>query len=56
MLPSLFLQADYQNAVAAARAELGDDAFTLAWREGRDMTLEDAVKYALSGEDKPQRH
>jgi len=52
----LFLQADYQNAVAAARAELGDDAFTLAWREGRDMTLEDAVKYALSGEDKPQRH
>lgn len=46
-------QRDYQSAVAAARAALGDDAFSLAWREGREMTLEDAVKYALSGEDTP---
>jgi non-specific serine/threonine protein kinase len=49
-------QADYQRTVAAARTVLGDDAFDEARREGREMTLEEAVKYALSGEDTPQRH
>ena len=48
-------QADYQRAVAAARVALGDDAFDDAWYEGRAMPLEDAVKYALSGEDTPHR-
>jgi hypothetical protein len=41
--------------LSAARAALGDDAFDRAWREGRARTLEDAVKYAVSGEDTPQR-
>jgi non-specific serine/threonine protein kinase len=49
-------QADHQEVVAAARAALGDEAFNQAWREGREMALEDAVKYALSGEDIPHRH
>jgi len=35
---------------------LGDDAFNEAWREGREMTLEDVVKFALSGVDTPHRH
>ena len=38
----------YNRAVAAARTALGDDAFTLAWLEGRAMTIEGAVKYALN--------
>jgi hypothetical protein len=46
----------YNRALAAARIALGDEAFSLAWREGREMTLEDAVKYALSGEDTPPSH
>jgi tetratricopeptide (TPR) repeat protein len=38
----------YDRQVAAARAALGDDAaFDLVWREGRAMTLEQAVRYAL---------
>jgi hypothetical protein len=32
---------------AAARAGLGDDTFAAAWAEGRAMTLERAVAYAL---------
>jgi non-specific serine/threonine protein kinase len=46
----------YNRAVAAARTALGDDAFALALREGREMTLEEAVRNALSGEDAPHRH
>jgi non-specific serine/threonine protein kinase len=37
----------YRESVAAARAQLGDDAFA-AWAEGRAMTLEQAVAYALN--------
>jgi len=33
--------------VNAARASLGDAAFEQAWAEGRAMTLDDAVRYAL---------
>uniref|UniRef100_UPI003750BF66 ATP-binding protein n=1 Tax=Armatimonas sp. TaxID=1872638 RepID=UPI003750BF66 len=43
----------YEQQVAAAREALGDDAaFDRAWQEGRAMTLEQAVAYALeeSGE------
>ena len=46
----------YNRAVVAARAALGDDAFDRAWNDGRAMPLEDAVKYALSGDDTPPRH
>jgi tetratricopeptide (TPR) repeat protein len=35
------------RAVAAARQRLGDEAFAAAWAEGRAMTLEQAVAYAL---------
>jgi predicted ATPase/DNA-binding winged helix-turn-helix (wHTH) protein len=38
----------YDRQVAAARAATGDDAaFDLAWQEGRAMTLDQAVEYAL---------
>ena len=53
---SLNEQTDYKSAVATARAALGDDVFTLTWREGREMALEDAVKYALNGEDTSREH
>jgi len=39
--------AAYVRSLAAARAALGDDPFEAAWAEGRAMTLEQAVAYAL---------
>ena len=36
------------GSLASARAEFGDDAaFDIAWSEGRAMSLDQAVKYAL---------
>jgi len=41
-------RADYNHAVTAVRAQLEDEAtFVAAWAEGRAMTLEQAVAYAL---------
>jgi predicted ATPase/DNA-binding SARP family transcriptional activator len=44
-------QAEYEDAVGAARAELGEEAFAAAWAEGRPMTLEQAVALASEPED-----
>jgi predicted ATPase/class 3 adenylate cyclase len=44
-------RADYEPHVAAARAALGDEAFAVAWAEGRAMTLEAAIEYALEAPD-----
>jgi hypothetical protein len=33
--------------MSAARASLGDEAFATAWAEGQEMTLDQAVAYAL---------
>ena len=38
---------DYDRAVAAARAQLGEVAFSSGWAEGRAMTLEQAMSCAL---------
>jgi DNA-binding CsgD family transcriptional regulator len=35
--------ADYECCVAAARAQLGEQAFLVAWAEGRGMTWEQAL-------------
>jgi hypothetical protein len=35
------------RAVAAARRSLDEEAFATAWAEGRTMTLEQAIAYAL---------
>ena len=36
-------RADYERSVAAARAQLGEQAFAAAWAEGRTMTPEQAL-------------
>ncbi|HEX6556060.1 MAG TPA: protein kinase [Ktedonobacteraceae bacterium] len=46
---SLAERADYERAVAAARAQLGEKAFAARWREGRTMTPEQA--FAAQGEE-----
>jgi predicted ATPase len=40
-------RAQYEGAIAAARAALGEEAFAAAWAEGRAMTREQAVRFAL---------
>ncbi len=41
-------QAHRDESVAATQASLGDTAFAAAWLEGRAMTLEQAIEYALT--------
>lgn len=43
-----FLREEYGRSVSAARAALEADAFTAAWAEGRAMTLDQAIQYALT--------
>jgi predicted ATPase/DNA-binding XRE family transcriptional regulator len=45
-------QSAYDRHVAAARAQLDEGAFDAAWAEGRSMTYERAVAYALADDDK----
>jgi len=40
-------QADFDHAVAEVRARLDNAALETAWNEGRTMSIEDAIKYAL---------
>jgi len=42
---------EYDPHIAALRHALGDDAFAVAWAEGRAMTLEEAVQEALGPPD-----
>jgi hypothetical protein len=43
---------DYAEAdLSGVRQALGDEAFAAAWTEGRQLTREAAVAYALQDED-----
>jgi predicted ATPase/DNA-binding CsgD family transcriptional regulator len=54
---SLFLwdhtPTNYEDQLAAARSQLDEAAWEAAWSEGRAMTPEQAVEYALSKDDLP---
>jgi predicted ATPase/DNA-binding winged helix-turn-helix (wHTH) protein len=41
---------DYDRTISSLRASLGDEAFEKYWAEGRAMTMEQAIEYALSAE------
>ena len=41
---------DYERLAAAVRADLTEDEFTLAWEQGRAMTLEQAIAFALTNQ------
>lgn len=40
-------RAEHDQALASARAALGEDAFAKAWEEGKMLTLDEAVRIAL---------
>jgi hypothetical protein len=42
-------QPEYKNRRSALLTELGEERFAAVWEEGRAMTLERAVTYALEG-------
>ncbi|MDQ4129273.1 MAG: hypothetical protein M3151_15225, partial [Actinomycetota bacterium] len=44
---------DHDHTVAAARAQLDEAVWRTAWDEGKAMSLEEAVEYALGGGDHP---
>jgi non-specific serine/threonine protein kinase len=46
-------RADFERSVSDARARMTAEAFAAAWAEGRAMTLEQAIEYALAG-DQPR--
>ena len=45
---------DYEGRLAAARSQLDEAAWTAGWTEGRAMTTEQAVEYALEQEAAPE--
>ena len=47
LVPLIHSHYDYEGHVAAARSQLGEEAFSTAWSEGRQMTPEEAIEYAL---------
>jgi tetratricopeptide (TPR) repeat protein len=40
-------RAEYEHGVAAARAQLDEEAFATGWAEGRAMSMDQAIEYAL---------
>jgi hypothetical protein len=38
---------DHASVVAMLRSALGDEAFTTAWAQGRALTTDQAITYAL---------
>jgi ATP/maltotriose-dependent transcriptional regulator MalT len=45
---------DYEGRLAAARSQLDEVTWTAAWAEGRAMSPEQAVEYALEQESSPE--
>jgi len=48
------VRAEYETFVATQRAALGEEAFAAAWAEGRAMSWQEAVAYALGEEEAPE--
>jgi hypothetical protein len=46
------LQVEYDRDIIAVQAALGEETFVKACNEGRAMTMEQAIEYALGTEDK----
>jgi class 3 adenylate cyclase len=42
--------AEADARISAVRSGMGEEAWEEAWRQGREMTLDEAVSYSLEGE------
>jgi hypothetical protein len=45
-----FMTREREQHIGTARAQLGEDAFNQAWAEGKAMSTEEAIRYALGEE------
>jgi hypothetical protein len=45
--PPAAIAAEYERTVTEGRAALSEAAFAAAWAEGRAMSIEQAIEYAL---------
>jgi len=45
-----FDQSEYERNIALLRKNLGEEEFKMAWEQGRAMTMEQAIAYALGNE------
>lgn len=43
------LQIEYDREIGSVRSTLGEESFQSAWKEGRTMTIDQAIEYALKG-------
>ena len=48
-------RAPFDDALASARAALGEQAFDAAWAAGQAMTMEQAIAAALGEDGSPTR-
>jgi len=46
---------EYDQAVSNLRTQMGEAALAKAWAEGRALTMEQAIEYALEKTDAPPR-
>jgi hypothetical protein len=47
---SLVAKKEYDHLMLAVRSTLGEDAFAAAYAKGCEMTLDEAIAYALEGQ------
>jgi hypothetical protein len=47
--------AEADARISAVRTGMGEEVWEEAWRKGRTMTLDEAVSYALAGEEEASR-
>lgn len=43
-------RATHEETATAVRVALGEEGFSAAWRQGRELSLDEAIAYALAGE------
>jgi DNA-binding NarL/FixJ family response regulator len=51
LTPIIRSQTNYEGRLSTARSHLGEEAFAMAWAEGKAMSLGQAIEYALSREE-----
>ncbi|MBA3474818.1 MAG: tetratricopeptide repeat protein [Rubrobacter sp.] len=55
LTPMVYSFTDYEGYLTTARSQLNEEeVFTAAWAEGKAMSLEQAIEYALSEEEESQ--
>ena len=52
LTPMILSLTDYEDHLSRGRSQLGEEGFAVAWAGGKAMSLEQAIEYALSDEER----